>query len=161
MWDDYTKEIIKAVDYSYIADNKWIYPNEKADKEFFLNLVQQYQADLLDETDAELFSYEDSLQVIRIRKISEAVLKYYPDNTEALNNLGVSYYLCLDYPKALEIFLKAEKLNPKDAVIKFNIANLYAKTGDKPRAKQYYKTLTDNFTGEVAQKAAELIKELE
>ncbi len=160
MWDDMTKEIISAIDYSYIIDNKWIYPNEKADKDFFLNVIQQYQADLFDETDWEIYSLEDSLMILRIRKISEQVLKYYPQNVEALNNLGATYFFENNDSKALEIFLTAEQIAPNNDIVLFNIANIYAKRADKQKAKAYYENIIKNCNTEAKNQAKELLKEL-
>lgn len=159
-WDDFTKEIIKAIDYSYIIGNKWIYPDENADKDFFLSIVQEYQTYLFDEVDLEEYKTEDSLQVMRIREISQTVLKYYTDNVEALNNIGATYFFNSEPSKALEFLLKAEKIDQKDAIIKFNIANIYAKQGDKSKAKQYYEDIIKNCDNEAAFQAEELMKQL-
>lgn len=159
-WDDFTTEIIKTIDYSYIIDNKWIYPNENADKDFFLQTIYEYFEYLYEALDFEQDSVQFSLQTKRMRNISEAILKYYPDNVEALNFLGVSYFFDSDYTKALEIFLKAEKINPKDAIVLFNIANIYTKQGDKTKARQYYENIINNCDEQAKEEAAQLLKEL-
>lgn len=159
-WDDFTTEIIKTIDYSYIIDNKWIYPNENADKDFFLQTIYGYVEYLYEALDFEQDSVQFSLQTKRMRNISEAILKYYPDNVEALNFLGVSYFFGSDYTKALEIFLKAEKINPKDAIVLFNIANIYSKQGDKIKARQYYENIINNCDEQAKEEATQLLKEL-
>ena len=160
MWDEMTEEIISSIDHSYIIDNKWIYPNEKADKEFFLNIVRQYQADLMDEIDFEEYSIADSLQVLRIRRISQQVLKYYPNDVDALNNEGVTYFFENDFSKALETFLKAEKIDPDNDIVLFNIANIYQQQGNKTTAKEYYERIIKRCNDDAKKKALELIREL-
>ena len=160
LWNDFADRIIRSIDYAYVIDNKWIYPDQNADKDFFLNIVQQYQADLFNEIDEEIFAMEDSLNVIRIRKISETVLKYYPDNIEAMNNMAATYFMVNEYDKALEIFLQAEKLSPKDAVILLNIANIYTKQGNKEKSKLYYENIIKNCGKDAAAQANILLKEL-
>jgi tetratricopeptide (TPR) repeat protein len=66
-----------------------------------------------------------------------------------------------EYDKAIEILLKAEKINPKDAVILGNIAHSYQEKGNKKKAVEYYKKVIQYGDVENAQRARDQLKKLE
>ena len=74
-YDSYTKEIIKAIDYSNIIKNDWKWidnaPVKDNKKKFFLGSMQEYINNMLNTKNAGLLDY--------VRQISEEVIKYYPD----------------------------------------------------------------------------------
>jgi eukaryotic-like serine/threonine-protein kinase len=55
----------------------------------------------------------------------EALIKAYPTDSSGLNNLGVAYFLVLNFPKALEAGRRALELYPKNVLFRSNYA-LYA-----------------------------------
>jgi eukaryotic-like serine/threonine-protein kinase len=55
----------------------------------------------------------------------EMLIKQYPTDSSGLNNLGVAYFLVLDFPKALEAGRRVVELYPKNVIFRNNYA-LYA-----------------------------------
>lgn len=161
LWDDATQKVISAIDYSYIIDNKWIYPDENADKDFFLGNMQQKILKLFDEVDFETLDNSDIKQLNRIQTICSEMLRYYPNSVEALDDMGATYFYMQDNQKALEYFQKAEQIAPKDAVTLFNIANIYKIEGNKEKAKLYYENIIKNCDPDAANQANILLKELQ
>jgi tetratricopeptide (TPR) repeat protein len=64
------------------------------------------------------------------------------------------------HDKAIEILLKAEKLNPNDAVVLGNIAQGYKLKGDNGKAIEYYEKVVKVGDKETIAYAEEQIKEL-
>ena len=128
----FTNEIIKAIDYSDVNKNQWLWIDNKAvnePKKFMLSAVQDYVAQLYDAGD-------ENAENIKI--IAENVLKYYPDSVENLSNLAIFYMIKKDYDNALIFLLKAEKLSPTDFIVLNNIAFCYYNKKDKANAIKYY-----------------------
>jgi tetratricopeptide (TPR) repeat protein len=131
-YEDFTAEIVKAVDYSNINKNQWLWEDDKPvenPQKFMLNAIQDYSVQLYDEGDEHLDKF---------KLIAETVLKYYPESVENLSNLSIVYLLKGDFEKALVSLLKAEKIAPKDTIVLNNIATCYAGMGDKTSAIRYY-----------------------
>jgi len=123
-YENFTKEIINTIEYSNVINNKWIWKNNKPlddPKDYMLGTIQSYQS--------QLYKTGDDSLLNNMQMISSAVLKYYPDNIESLSNLSVVYLLQKKYDYALEILLKAEKINPKDYIVLGNIAQAYKLKG--------------------------------
>ena len=55
----------------------------------------------------------------------EMLIEQYPTDSSGLNNLGVAYFLVLDFPKALEAGRRVVELYPKNVIFRNNYA-LYA-----------------------------------
>ncbi|MBQ7984901.1 MAG: tetratricopeptide repeat protein [Bacteroidales bacterium] len=161
MWQEYTEELLRSIDRSYINDNKWVVPGVTADKNYFLQTVQQFENTMFEEIDMEVLSVKDSLLLENIRTVAKHVLKYYPDNTDNLNNLAATYFYENDYDTSLDIFLKAEQTSPKDAAVLLNIANIYTIKGNKEKARQYYNNIIKNCDGQSAEKARQLLNGLQ
>lgn len=132
-WDGFTREIIKAIQYSEKNKNQWTWTNNKKKedgKEFFLSSLQDYQLNL--------YNTENDDLLPNMRAIAEEVLKYYPDHIESLSNLSITYLLVGEFEKGIEPLLRAEKLAPTDTVVLANIAQGYRLKGDKAMAIKYY-----------------------
>lgn len=155
-YENFTKEIIKTIDFSAINKNKWTWAdNTPVDnpQDFFLSSLQDYQV--------QLYNTENDDLLDNMKRIAETVLKYYPEHVESLSNVSIVYLLQKKYDKALESLLKAEKLNPKDYIVLSNIAQAYKLKGDTKNAIKYYE-LTIKYGDEQAiQYAKEQIIELE
>lgn len=148
-YENFTKEIIKTIDYSAINKNKWTWADSKPlddPKEFMLSSIQNYQV--------QLYNTENDDLLDNMKRIAETVLKYYPDHIESLSNLSIVFMLQKQYDKALEPLLKAEKLNPKDYIVISNIAQAYKLKGDTKNAIKYYE-LTIKHGDEQAEKYAQ------
>jgi len=154
-YETFTTEIIKTIDYSVINSNQWTWTDNKPvdnPKNFLLGAIQTYVFQLYD-------TGEDAL-LNNMKKISEAVLKHYPDHVESLSNVSVVYLLKKEYDKALEPLLKAEKLDPKDYVVLGNIAQAYKLKGDKVNAIKYYELSLKHGDEEAKEYAKKQIEEL-
>lgn len=132
-YNEFTNEIIKTIDYSDVIKNDWTWTNnEKLDdsNNFMLGSIQNYVTQLYNTGNDDLLE--------NMKNISEAILKYYPNNIESLSNISVVLLIKKEYYKALEYLRLAEKLNPKDYVVLGNIAQAYKLVGDKVNAIKYY-----------------------
>jgi tetratricopeptide (TPR) repeat protein len=134
-YKDFTDEIVKAVEYSNVNKNQWLWMENKPvenPQKFMLGAVQDYVVQLFDS------GVETDDHTNYIKSISETVLKYYPNSVENLSNLSIYYLFKDDFNNALIHLLKAEKLVPQDTIVLNNIANCYAGKGDKENAVKYY-----------------------
>ncbi len=133
---NFTDEIIKVIDYSVEIDNKWLWTDNKpADDIAMGEAIQKYFVELYsfylsNEEETELIGY--------MEKIPLAVLRNYPDRVVSLSNLSIVYLLKNEFDKALEVLLKAEKLEPTDHVILLNIAQTYEQKENYKQAIKYY-----------------------
>jgi tetratricopeptide (TPR) repeat protein len=155
-YENFTKEIIKTIEYSSINKNSWTWADSKPlddPKDFLLGSIQDYQI--------QLYNTENDSLLDNMKRIAETVLKFYPDHIESLSNISVVYMLQNQYDKALEQLLKAEKLNPKDYIVLSNIAQAYKLIGDTKNAIKYYKLTIKHGDEQAKQYAQEQIKELE
>lgn len=132
-YGDYTKDIIAVVDHSAKIKNKWFWKEGKPlddAKAFMLGSMQDYII--------RLYNTENDALLDNMLRISETVLKYYPDHVESLSNISIVYMIKNKPNEALEALLKAEKLAPKDTIVLGNIAHAYVISGDKKNALKYY-----------------------
>ncbi|MEO6832527.1 MAG: hypothetical protein ABI378_08795 [Chitinophagaceae bacterium] len=147
-YENFTKEIIKTVEYSQVNKNLWLWTeNKKQDdgENFMLETIQSYLK--------QLYDTEDDSLIPNMIQIGETTLKYYKTNVEILSSTAVALMLTKKYNKALEYLMKAEKLNPKDFIVLNNIAQDYKLKGDKPNAIKYYE-LTEKYGDEQAKQQA-------
>ncbi|WP_424544631.1 tetratricopeptide repeat protein [Sphingobacterium siyangense] len=124
-YEKFTVEIINTIDYSHVNKNKWTWADNKplGDPEnFMLSSIQDYQL--------QLYNTENDNLIENMKRIAEAVLKYYPEHIESLSNISIVFMLQKQYDKTLGNLLKAEKLNPKDCIVLNNIAQTYKLKGD-------------------------------
>lgn len=153
-YDNFTKEIIKTVEYSQVNKNNWLWTENKKQEngeDFMLGTIQTYLK--------ELYDTEDDNLLPNMIQIGEATLKDYT-NIEILSTTSVALMLTKSYDKAIEYLKQAEKLNPKDYIVLNNIAQGYKLKGDKTNAIKYYE-LTEKYGDEQAkQQARENIKQL-
>ncbi|MCF2874320.1 MULTISPECIES: tetratricopeptide repeat protein [unclassified Tenacibaculum] len=133
-WKNFTSEIIKTIKYSITNNNNWTWTNNEkynsTTDEFLLD-IQNYQLQLYNTGEVELLN--------NMREIAEEILKHYPNHIQSLSNLSITYLLTDQYDKAIEVLLKAEKIDPKDHIVLANIAQGYKLKGNKNKAIEYYK----------------------
>lgn len=137
-WENFTKEIVKTVQYSKKNKNEWTWTNnEKRENgtEFFLSSIQDYQLTLYETENDDLLK--------NMRTIAEEILKIYPDHIESLSNISITFLLTGEYDKGIEALLKAEKIDPKDEVVLGNIANGYKLKGDIDNSIKYYEKILE------------------
>lgn len=158
-WDEFTNEIIDAIEYSNKIEYNWIWANNQPkenSKTFFLNSIQKYIVKLYG-------TGNDSL-LVNMRNISNKILEFDPNHIQSLSNISTTYLVTKQYDKAINILLNAEKINPNDYVIVSNIALGYKLKGDKQKAIEYYKKIIeygDDKSKESAQKEIDLLKKTE
>ncbi|SRR5258705_4516086 len=151
----FTNEIIMTIDYSGINKNAWLWTDDKVlkdPKQFMLKSIQDYIL--------QLYNLGDTKLLDNIKRISESVLKYYPDNVESLLDLSIFYTMNKNYDKAIEQLLKAEKLAPTNYIVMSNIAEAYLKKGDKANAINYYQKVVKYGDASVKADAQKKIDEL-
>ncbi len=153
-YESFTNELVKAIDYSNINKNQWLWLNGKPienPQKMFLSTVQDYFVQIYETGDK---------NTNFLKQIAEAVLKYYPDNVENLSNLAIYYMLKEDYDNALTPLLKAEKLAPTDFIVIGNIAWAYFLKNDKKNSLKYYELLLKYGDKAAQNQAKEKIAEL-
>jgi len=151
-WDDFTKEIIRAIDHSS-TNNTWLWSNNEVHEggnDFMLSVIQDYQLQLYN-------TGVDSL-LMDMREIANSTLSHYPEHVESLSNLALTYTVTKEYEKALEPLLKAEKIAPEDYVIIGNMAHVYLQMDDKKMAIEYYEKLIEHGEENAVQFAKEQIE---
>lgn len=154
-WDAFTEEIVKTVRYSNQNKNAWTWTDnvkKEEGQDFFLGALQDYQL--------QLYNTGDDALLTNMRTIANEVLKFYPDHIESLSNLSITYLIGNEPDKAIEVLLKAEKLNPKDAIVLGNIAHGYKMKGDKAKAIEYYEKTILYADPEMVEYSKQQIKEL-
>jgi tetratricopeptide (TPR) repeat protein len=153
-YHNFTKEIIKTVEYSRINKNNWLWTGNKKQEDgenFILATIQVYLK--------ELYDTEDDNLLPDMIAIGDATLKYYT-HIEILSTTAVALMLTKNYDKAIGYLKQAEKINPKDFIVLNNIAQGYKLKGDKANAIKYYE-LTAKYGDEQAKEDAKRnIKEL-
>ena len=147
-YDNFTKEVIKTVEYSQVNKNNWLWTGNKKQEDgegFFLEAIQTYLR--------ELYNTEDDKLLPNMIQIGESTLKYYKSNVAILSTTSVALMLTKNYDKAIEYLKTAEEINPKDFIVLNNIAQGYKLKGDKANAIRYYE-LTEKYGDEQAKKQA-------
>nr|WP_320059613.1 tetratricopeptide repeat protein [uncultured Bacteroides sp.] len=157
-YQNFTKEIIKTIEYSSVINNKWLWQDNAPVEDpqaFMLSSIQSYVLQLYN-------TGEDAL-LDNMKMIAECILKQYPAHIESLSNLSIVYLIRKQYDEALATLARAEKINNKDYIILNNMAHAYKEKGDIPKAIEYY-NLTIKYGDEEAQKYAkeeiELLKKM-
>jgi tetratricopeptide (TPR) repeat protein len=154
-YDNFTKEVIKTVEYSQVNKNNWFWTENKKQNNgetFLLETIQAYLK--------QLYDTENDNLLPNMIQIGETTLKYYKTNVEILSTTSVALMLTKNFDKAIEYLKQAEKLNPKDYIVLNNIAQGYELKGDKVNAIKYYE-LTEKYGDEQAkQQAKRNIKDL-
>ncbi len=118
----------------------------------FPSFFQDYQVILFDEQDPALFPYNI--------RISNAVLKYYPEDIPSISNLGVIAYYQEDLEGATVHFQRAVDLDPSDMIVVFNLAYMYESLGDVEKAIATYELALASEDPEARDQAKAIIAEL-
>lgn len=143
-YDNFTKEIIKTIDYSQVNKNNWLWTENKKQENGESSLLDSIQSYL-----KQLYDTEDDNLLLNMIQIGEATLKIYKSNVEILSTTSVALLLTKNYDKAIEYLKQAENINPKDFIVLNNIAQGYKLKGDKANAIKYYE-LTEKYGDERA-----------
>ena len=154
-YDEFTQEVIKAINHSDINKNQWTWAENKTvpdAKKFFLSSVQDYVLDLYDTENDDLLD--------NMKSISETVLRFYPAHIESYSNIAVVFLHKKDPDKALKYLLIALQMNSKDTVILSNTAKAYVMKNDKTNAIKYYEMVKEHGDSETQEFANQQINEL-
>ena len=155
-YDSFTKEIINTIDYSDIIKNNWLWKDGQPlmdAKKFMLGTIQNYQNQIYN-------AGNDSL-LKNMGSIAREVIKFYPDNIENLSNLAVVYLIQNNNKDALELLLRAEKINPQDCIVLNNIAQTYFRLGDKSNSIKYLNLVLKYGNADEKQSAKEKIDKIQ
>lgn len=151
----FTSTLTETIDYSNKIDNKWLWKDGKPvedGKKFFLGSIQDYVMTI--------YNTENDDLLPLMRKISETMLKYYPQHVESLSNVAITYMVAKDYDKGLQYLLPAEKIAPNDVIVLNNIAVAYRNKKENAKAKEYYEKIKKTGTADDIRDANEQIKKL-
>ena len=152
---EFTKEIIKIIEYSNVIKNEWNWTKDKKleDAEnFMLGAIQNYVTQLYNTGNDDLLE--------NMKNIAETILKYYPNHIESLSNISVVHLIRKEFDKGLEYLQKAEKINPTDFVVLGNIAQAYKMKDDKINAIKYYELVKKYGNEDAKANSDENIKNL-
>jgi len=155
-WAEFTKAIVETIEYSGENKNQWTWTKNdvKEDGEnFLLSSIQTYQL--------QLYNTENDSLLVNMQEIANTILAIYPNHIESLSNLSITYLLAGDYDAGLIPLLKAEKIDPNDAIVLSNIARAYILKEDKVNAIAYYKkvvVLDDYQTKDYAEEQIRMLE---
>ena len=152
-WEDFAAGIEAVLAQDATNDHLWLWTdNESFDEPNFPSFFQDYQVILFDEQDPALFPYNI--------RISNAVLKYYPEDIPSISNLGVIAYYQEDLEGATVHFQRAVDLDPSDMIVVFNLAYMYETLGDVEKAIVTYELALESEDPEAREQARAIIAEL-
>jgi tetratricopeptide (TPR) repeat protein len=134
-----TDETIRIIDYSKKIENNW-----KGEDFRLIDVPRTVMEGAVQDFQEILFARNDSTLFDNIRRISELMIKYYPDYEQSWINLSTLHTINKEYDKSLEALKKAEKVNPKNAFLLYNMAFIYKIKGDKTNAKKYFQLTVIN-----------------
>jgi tetratricopeptide (TPR) repeat protein len=131
-YETFTNVLMETIHYGNSIQNKWLWKEGKdldQGTDFLLSSIQDYVLTL--------YNTNDDAQLPQMRRISEAVLKYYPNHVESLSDIALTFILTKEYDKAIPFLLHAEEISPKDAIVLNNLAEAYLRKGNVEQAKIY------------------------
>ena len=135
-----TGELLSMIDYHRTQHPSWTYYGEAVGEDVFVSTVQEYCYNL--------FNYGTHGCYEAFRKVSEAMLKMFPKNTEFLGNIGSYYLVGENSPrKALKWYNKVLKIDPKNYTAAKNCVVMARREKNVRQEKKYLPMLiaaTDN-----------------
>jgi tetratricopeptide (TPR) repeat protein len=152
-WEDFAAGIEAVLAQDATNAHGWMWSdNEPFNEPNFPGFFQAYQVTLFNEQDPALFPYNI--------RISNAVLKYYPEDIPSISNLGVIAYYQEDLEGATVHFQRAVDLEPSDMIVVFNLAYMYETLGDVEKAIATYELALASEDPEARDQAKAIIEEL-
>lgn len=134
---------VEIIQRSAVNKNQWLWnkgENLPDGQMFMLQTIQSYIG--------EAFDRMEDRDLKLIETVSSEIVKYYPDNVEAHNNMSALYLIYGEFEKALETLLRIEKSAPEDVIVLGNIGFAYANLGDNEKAIEYFQKVVDSGTEE-------------
>ncbi|MDA9286506.1 tetratricopeptide repeat protein [Schleiferiaceae bacterium] len=153
LWEDFAGGIEAVLAQDDSNNHSWLWSdNEQFNEPDFPSFFQDYQVTLFNEQDPSLFPYNI--------RISNAVLKYYPEDIPSITNLGVIAYYQEDLESATTHFQHALDLDPTDMIVVFNLAYMYETLGEVDKAIATYELALASEDPEASEQAKAIIAEL-
>jgi len=153
-WEDFAAGIEAVLAQDAANDHQWLWSdNEPFNESDFPGFFQDYQVTLFNEQDPALFPFNI--------RISNAVLKHYPEDIPSISNLGVIAYYQEDLEKACIHFQHAVDLDPSDMIVVFNLAYMYETLGEVDKAIATYELALASEDPEASAQAKAIIAELQ
>ncbi len=157
-YENYLSELENALNYFHDKRLKKIYWNNNeviSDPATFM--IERAQGNFHELTEDEGILKNAAFT----HKYCDLLIKYFPKHKYGYSNKGVVYYQNKDFKHALEYFLKAYGIDPRDELIAFNMGFLYKEMNDKKNARKYFKKVIEigkeEYTVEGAKKQLELL----
>ncbi|MBP5412191.1 MAG: hypothetical protein J6Y47_02920 [Bacteroidales bacterium] len=143
-WQSYTDEILSTLEHSEKNNNAWKYPNvtESMDTILIYSILDYEKALYSALSKSDTLTVQDTMKIHYMRSIAQRMLRLYPHDVFSLNIMAVTYHVMGQEDSALVWLLRAEKVNPRDALVLLNIADTYNRLGDRKKEKIYLKKAT-------------------
>ena len=143
-WQSYTDEILSTLEHSEKNNNAWKYPNvtESMDTILIYSILDYEKALYSALSKSDTLTVQDTMKIHYMRSIAQRMLRLYPHDVFSLNIMAVTYHAMGQEDSALVWLLRAEKVNPRDALVLLNIADTYNRLGDRKKEKIYLKKAT-------------------
>ncbi|MGH1384601.1 tetratricopeptide repeat protein [Kordia sp.] len=146
------KSIVKR---NSVNSGKWLWSNNepiKKTEDEFVGMIQSYINAMFQA------SNPDISEVLNISKLA---LETYPTNYILLSNIGVCMLELGKYQEAIPFFEKGLKSNPKDMILRLNLADAYVQLKQISKAKEYYNYVIENGDERFSGYAKDILKEIE
>jgi tetratricopeptide (TPR) repeat protein len=111
-----------------------------------------------------LFSKNNPAFYKEIIRISDEMLKYYPNHVQSMLSVSTVYVTQKEYDKSIDMLLKAIAVDPTNSILLYNIASVYKLKDNTENAKQYFELAIKHIKpkeeklAEAAQKQLEALK---
>jgi len=132
----YVEEVLNMIRYSKRIENNW-----KREEYMILDKAENMFYDAVFDSQVFLYSKKDPDLYHYIIRISEEMLKYYPQHIQSILSVSTVYVTQKEFDKSVDILTKALLIEPQNAIVMFHLANVYNKIGDKVNAKKYYELM--------------------
>ncbi|VXC13834.1 conserved hypothetical protein [Flavobacterium sp. 9AF] len=151
-YETFSKNIIETIDYSIKINHSWLWAENKVledSENFFIDAIQRYSNTLYQNKSDE-----------NLKKVAGKMYNTFPNDIYVISTYGITFLLENKNKEALELYLKAEKINPEDPIVLNNIALIYERLENKKNAILYYNKLYDVGDEKTKAFAANKIKSL-
>ena len=152
----YTKEVVEMISYSKKIDNNWKgtgFSVINSPAKIFDEAILEFQEKLFAKNKTNLYQH--------IIKISDEMIRAYPNNVQSRLNLSTIYAKMEKYDESMKALLAATKIEPTNAILYYNLAYVYNLKGDKDNAKKNYGLTIINAKGDEAELKEAAKKKLE
>lgn len=127
--------LMEIIDADGIYKDKWLWTDNEPfdDPDGIANIMQDYLSDLFNEE-----AYKQS------ERVALKLYDLHPDDFKVINILGAIKYISKEYDSAIDLFSKAQEIDPQDIFVKLNIARTYMSKGDNVIAAKLYQNIVED-----------------